>query len=78
MNVEYVTMNNIDYIIFDKININGNDYIYLVNENDEFDFYIRKIVIKDNKEYMVNIESKEEFDKTLQAFINKHTKSNED
>ena len=58
--------NGIDYLLLTKEIIDGVNYLYLVNTNDENDFVIRKEV---NDEYVGLTE--EEFDKVINNLIDK-------
>lgn len=44
------------------------NYLLLVNPNDETDFCIRKNVVKDGQEFVESLDSDEEFDKALAMF----------
>lgn len=61
------------YLVIDKIE-NGNvSYVYLANEEDENDFFIRKEIIEeDETRYLVSLDNEEEFDKALQLFQEKN------
>ena len=37
MNVETVTLDNIKYIILNKLNINGNEYLYVIDSREDND-----------------------------------------
>ena len=66
---KYVTLsNNEEYLVLKKIKTNNNEFIYLTNLKDVKDFLIQKIVYKDNEEYIVNLDSDEEFDEALELF----------
>ena len=58
--------NGIDYLLLTEEIIDGVNYLYLVNTNDENDFVIRKEV---NDEYVGLTE--EEFDKLINNLIDK-------
>ena len=70
--VEYITLNGIDYLIIESIKVNENTYEYLVNENEENDFFVRKLSIKADGNYFVNLDTDEEFDEAMKAFYEKH------
>ena len=81
MTLDYITLeNNIDYAVVDTLIVNDNKYLFLANENDEQDFTVRKVVSKDNQEYIRKLDSNEEFDNIMDVFFNKHKKeiSNEE
>lgn len=68
MNLEYITLENgkTYYIIQEKDN-----YVYLVNKDNQKDFCIRKNVIKEDGPYIESLDSKEEFDKAIKLFTEK-------
>lgn len=70
--VKVIDLENGTFVITDEILINGIKYVYLTNENDVMDFCIRKVKIENNEEYLVKLESDQEFDIAIQAFLNKH------
>ena len=70
--VKVIDLENGTFVITDEILINGIKYVYLTNENDVMDFCIRKVKIENNEEYLVKLESEQEFDTAIQAFLNKH------
>ena len=70
--VKVIELDDGTYIVDDEITINNTKYVYLTNEQDIMDFYIQKVILKDNEEYLVSIDSDEEFDMAMQAFLNKH------
>ncbi len=58
--------NNEDYLVLEKINIEGNNYLVLINNADDKDnVAIVKEVIKNDKVYLNNISDTQEFDKIL-------------
>lgn len=70
--IETIKIKGIDYIILDRITINDNTYVYLVNENDEKDFFINKKVIKDVIDYLTGLDSEEEAKTAMQAYVEKN------
>ena len=62
----------IKYVIVDAIQDKENKYLFLANKNDETDVCIRKIIIKENKEYLVKLDSDDEFEEVLTLFNIKH------
>ncbi len=61
----------IDGVLYDEVDlieVNGNKYAYLVNENDEDDFVIRKVV---NEEYTA-LNDKTEYELALMYYLKKH------
>ena len=66
--VECVEIDGQDYIVAKRIEIAGNIYLYLVNENDVLDFIIQKVIIEDGEEYIIGLDSDKEFD-LVQAYL---------
>lgn len=73
MILDYIMLeNNINYAVVDTLMINENKYLFLANENDETDVTIRKVIIKDNKEYITKLDNDDEFALVMDDFIKKH------
>ena len=60
------------YTLVDEIENEGIVYYYLANEEESFNFQIRKIVKEGNDELISGLESDEEFEKALTLYNNKH------
>ena len=76
--VKVIDLEDGNYIISDEISINGIRYVFLTNEKDMLDFCIRKVVINNNEEYIDYLDTDEEFDAAMQAFLDKHKQELED
>ncbi len=76
--VKVIELDDGTYVVDDEITINNTKYVYLTNEADVMDFYIQKVILKDNEEYLEGIDSDEEFDMAMQAFLNKHKQELDD
>lgn len=76
--VKVIDLEDGTYIISDEISINGIRYVFLTNEKDMLDFCIRKVVINNNEEYIDYLDTDEEFDVAMQAFLDKHKQELED
>ncbi len=61
-----------EYIILDEIDIDGDRYVYLSNENDNHRFKVRKAKKVGNIEMFVGLDSDDEFDKAMLYFSKKH------
>ena len=70
--INCVTINDIDYIILDEINIEGIRYVYLVNGNDENDLLIRRVTIENDEEYLDLLHNQDEINKALIHYYNRH------
>lgn len=65
--IEYITLENKNYFIVKELT-GSNKYVYLSNEDDVLDFFIQKVVIKNDEEYFVSLDSDEEFDEAMSLF----------
>ena len=73
MNIDVVTLeNNEEYLIVETIINNNNRYVFLANEKNNKDIAIRKVITKDNQEYLTKLDSEEEFEEVLKLFNNKY------
>ena len=71
MKLKFVTLENgMSYMIMQEQTYNGVKYLYLVNETDDKDFCIRKVVTRNDEEYIVTLESEDEFNLALKIFNN--------
>ncbi len=77
MEKDVITVNikGTDYIVLDEIKIKDITYVYLVNENDENDFFINKVIIKNDEEYITGLDSEEEAKTAMQAYVEKNANS---
>jgi len=64
---------NIEYTEVDKIKYNNNTYVFLSNLENPENFCIRKLINKNEEEYIIGLDSKEEFDIVLNQFTQKYT-----
>ena len=64
---------NLEYAEIDTITNNNNTYIFLSELNKPENICIRKIEIKNNEEYIVGLNSDEEFDTIIKLFTKKYT-----
>ena len=77
MDINYITLEDgFDYIIIENIKENNNEYLYLVNENDDKKFLIRKIIIENDKELISPLDNDSEFEYALNLFNNKNKNKN--
>ena len=58
-----------DYIITDTVASNSNKYLFLMGKLDKNDILIRKII---TKEYVVKLDSEDEFAEVMTLFADKH------
>ena len=63
-------------IVLDEIKISDVTYVYLVNEKDDKDFFVNKIVVEDNEEYLTGLDSEDEVKKAMQAYVEKNANLN--
>lgn len=64
---------NIEYTEVDRVENNNNTYVFLSNLENPEDFCIRKLIKENNEEYIIGLDSKEEFDTILTIFKQKYT-----
>lgn len=77
IDVNAVTIDNgKEYIIVKAIEYNGNKYVYLVNELDELDVCIRKVITENGKQYLVKLDSETELNE-INNKLNEYFKANE-
>lgn len=69
--VEIIDIENKKYMVLNEITDNGETYFYLTNIKNPKDFLIQK-VDKNDKDYLVNLDNEEEFNKALDLFNNKN------
>jgi hypothetical protein len=70
--LNYVTLEDgLDYAVIDEMDYNLQKYVYLANIESDEGFLIRKIKNENNKEYLIGLEDKSEFDNVLKAFQEK-------
>ena len=73
MILDYITLeNNINYAVVNTLIVNENKYLFLANENDETDDTIRKVIKKDNKEYITKLDNEDEFSEVMDEFLKKY------
>ncbi|MBR3049212.1 MAG: hypothetical protein IKG58_01460 [Bacilli bacterium] len=68
MELDFVTLDNKEYLIIDEIRHNDINYLYLVNNKNSKDFVIRK----EKGDLLVGLDNEEEFNDVMQSFINKN------
>lgn len=64
------------YIILDTIVKNNNNYLIFVNDNNDKDLRVRKVIMENNQEMVVKLDSDEEVKDILNEFYNKHKGEN--
>lgn len=72
MDMNTVVIDGNTYVELDKISIKNQDYVYLINKNDEDDFLIRRLGARDGQIYYDGLDNKEEFDNAMVYFVKKH------
>lgn len=70
MKIETVMINKREYYIVDKLEINGNIYYLLINEKDNSDICVRKKSEENEVEYLIGLDSEEEFDMVMNVYFN--------
>ena len=70
---EYLTLEDgNEYLIIDEIEIDGVNYVYLSNGEDNENFRVRKNKKVGNIEMLVGLDSDQEFDKAMLYFVKNH------
>lgn len=69
--LECVEIGEKTYIISMECEIDGTTYLYMMNEKDFTDIMVQKIEIEDGEEYLVDLDSEEEFQLVLAHFQRK-------
>lgn len=64
---------NIEYTEIDRVNFNKNTYSILSDLDNPSNFCIKKLILENNYEYVVGIDTREEFDNVLKVFTDKYT-----
>ena len=64
---------NIEYTEIDRVNYNHNTYVILSDLDNPNDFCVKKLINKNNYEYIIELNNKEEFNNVLKIFIDKYT-----
>ena len=67
--IETLEFDNKEYMIIKRKKVDNESYVLISNVEDPEDFAIRKEVIKDGEELVIELGSKEEFEKVLPFFI---------
>ncbi len=70
--IEIISLNDNNYYVMDRINIDDATYIVLLNVNNETDLIVRKELTKEDKKYLAKLENEEELQKVLKEFANKN------
>jgi len=65
-------VNDKTYLVVDTICDNENKYVYFLNENDSNDFFVRKEMKKEDKNYLVGLKNDEEFINAMKLFGEKN------
>ena len=74
MEKEYnvVMLDGVQYTEIDRLEHNNNTYVLLSNFENPKDFCIKKVTIEDGKEYIVGLETEEEFNDILRLIGKKY------
>lgn len=68
----YILDDDKEFVVVDTATIDGTSYVCFANCEDEKDIIFKKVIIKDNEEYLTGLENKNEFDKVLLYFTKKN------
>lgn len=61
-----------NYLVIDTIKENDAKYVYLSNEEDVNDILVQKEIKEEDKTYLVNLETEEEYNKAMLLFEEKN------
>lgn len=64
--------NNQEYRILETIMNNDNKYLILANKDDDEDIVVRKVINKEDGEYVVKLDNNDEFEEIMYLFAEKH------
>lgn len=64
---------NTEYTEIDRVNYNHNTYVILSDLDNPNDFCVKKLINENNYEYVIELNTKEEFNNVLKIFIDKYT-----
>ena len=66
MNIDVITLeNNLNYLVVDTLLNENNKYLVLVNKDDEQDIAIRKVIKKEDREYLITLYTEDEFEEVM-------------
>ena len=72
MDVNTVIYNGKKYIELDTIENKDITYAYLINQEDEYDYMIRRVIIENDETYYDPVKDDNEFQIALMLFLKKH------
>ncbi len=73
IDVNVITLeDNLDYMIINTIERNSNKYLVLAKVDNEKDICVRKVIVENNTEYLVKLDSNEELSDVLKEFNSKY------
>ena len=65
--------NNIEYTEVDRIEHDNKTYVFLSDLENPQNFCIRKLIKEDNEDFIIGLDTKEEFNTLLKLFTEKYT-----
>ncbi len=63
---------NNEYMVISALNDLENKYLILARVEDTKDIVIRKVIKEEDKEYLINLDNEEEFNKVMKLFQEKY------
>ena len=73
MELNFITLeDNKSYGVFSTMELEDNKYLLLASDDNPKDVTIRKVIAKDDKEYLVKLDNEEEFEKIMEEFTKKY------
>ena len=64
---------NTEYTEIDRVNYNHNTYVILSDLDNPNDFCVKKLINENNYEYVIELNTREEFNNVLKIFTDKYT-----
>ena len=64
-----------DYVVVDKIDLQGKSYVFLTNVKDMEDFCVRKEIEENEEIFLVGLETELEYEEAMKLFVEKNNKN---
>ena len=73
MNFDYLKLEgDKEYLVLDTVSKDNNNYLLLVDPENEGSFCIRKVTVKNNQEFVEKLQTKEEFQGIIELLYQKY------
>lgn len=67
--MEYIVIDGIEYNIIKELETEGRKYVLLANNDDVNDVFVRRVTHDEDTDYIVGLDSPEEFEKVMVLFM---------